>query len=141
MLTSQHASFLPHMLAVSSQLLRSPWHEPLFSQRAAQLGASCKHSLCLLLLWLAGSPRVSIDGKPLQPALKFPLDINNLLLRGCVLRKTEWVIGLAINVGNDSKIVQNMTKAPRKVSQYLVGCLCVWAVFVLTHRVARLAAG
>lgn len=111
------------------------------SQRAAQLGASCKHSLCPLLLWLAGSPCVSIDGKPLQPALKFPLDINNLLLRGCVLRKTEWVIGLAINVGNDSKIVQNMTKAPRKVSRYLVGCLCVWAVFVLTHRMARLAAG
>lgn len=46
---------------------------------------------------------------------KEPLDINNLLLRGSVLRKTEWVIGLAINVGGDSKIVQNMTKAPRKV--------------------------
>eukprot|EP00879_Flechtneria_rotunda_P011537 GHRR01012051.1.p2 GENE.GHRR01012051.1~~GHRR01012051.1.p2 ORF type:complete len:102 (+),score=16.18 GHRR01012051.1:549-854(+) len=48
---------------------------------------------------------------------KQPLDINNLLLRGSVLRKTDWVIGLALNVGNDSKIVQNMTKAPRKVGQ------------------------
>lgn len=48
---------------------------------------------------------------------KQPLDINNLLLRGSVLRKTEWVIGLALNVGSDSKIVQNMTKAPRKVGQ------------------------
>lgn len=64
--------------------------------------------------WLAGSPRVSIDGKP---PLKFPLDINNLLLRGSVLRKTGWVIGMAINVGSDSKIVQNMTKAPRKVCE------------------------
>jgi magnesium-transporting ATPase (P-type) len=47
---------------------------------------------------------------------KQPLDINNLLLRGSMLRKTEWVIGLALNVGKDSKIVKNMTKAPRKVS-------------------------
>jgi len=46
---------------------------------------------------------------------KEPLDINNLMLRGSVLRKTDWVVGLAINVGADSKIVQNMTKAPRKV--------------------------
>uniref|UniRef100_A0A383WKY7 Phospholipid-transporting ATPase n=1 Tax=Tetradesmus obliquus TaxID=3088 RepID=A0A383WKY7_TETOB len=48
---------------------------------------------------------------------KQPLDINNLLLRGSVLRKTEWVIGVALNVGKDSKIVRNMTKAPRKVTQ------------------------
>jgi magnesium-transporting ATPase (P-type) len=47
---------------------------------------------------------------------KQPLDINNLMLRGSVLRKTEWVIGVALNVGIDSKIVKNMTKAPRKVS-------------------------
>lgn len=50
-----------------------------------------------------------------KAGVKEPVDINNLLLRGSVLRKTEWVIGLAINVGSDSKIVQNMTKAPRKV--------------------------
>jgi len=52
---------------------------------------------------------------------KDPLDINNLMLRGSVLRKTDWVVGLAINVGADSKIVQNMTKAPRKV----IECLCL----------------
>eukprot|EP00775_Hariotina_reticulata_P007204 gene7204-7418_t len=49
--------------------------------------------------------------------VKEPLDINNLMLRGSVLRKTDWIVGLAINVGADSKIVQNMTKAPRKVTQ------------------------
>jgi magnesium-transporting ATPase (P-type) len=52
---------------------------------------------------------------------KQPLDINNLLLRGSVLRKTEWVIGVALNVGKDSKIVKNMTKAPRKVSARRLG--------------------
>lgn len=52
---------------------------------------------------------------------KEALDINNLLLRGSVLKKTDWAIGLAVNVGDDSKIVQNMTKAPRKVRRS-AGC-------------------
>lgn len=60
-------------------------------------------------------PSFLVTGGLAKPPSKEPLDINNLLLRGCILRKTDWVIGLAINVGNDSKIVQNMTKAPRKV--------------------------
>jgi magnesium-transporting ATPase (P-type) len=46
---------------------------------------------------------------------KQPLDANNLLLRGSTLCKTAWAIGVAVNVGRDAKIVQNMTKAPRKV--------------------------
>jgi magnesium-transporting ATPase (P-type) len=45
-----------------------------------------------------------------------PLDASNLLLRGSTLRKTDWALGLAVNVGRDTKIVQNMTKAPRKVT-------------------------
>lgn len=66
------------------------------------------------------TPRASDTG-PCPSSRKEPLDINNLLLRGSVLRKTPWVIGMAINVGNDSKIVQNMTKAPRKVCTTLTG--------------------
>jgi hypothetical protein len=48
---------------------------------------------------------------------KQPLDSNNLLLRGSTLRKTPWAIGVAVNVGNEAKIMQNMTKVPRKVTQ------------------------
>jgi len=48
---------------------------------------------------------------------KEPLDANNLLLRGSTLRKTPWAIGIAVNVGNEAKIMQNMTKVPRKVTQ------------------------
>jgi len=53
--------------------------------------------------------------------VKQPLDANNLLLRGSTLRKTPWAIGVAVNVGQDAKIVQNMTKAPRKVCGALPG--------------------
>lgn len=59
------------------------------------------------------------------PPVKSPVDINNLLLRGSVLRTTPWAIGMAVNVGRDSKIVQNMTKAPRKVCVCVCVCLCV----------------
>ncbi|KAF8063036.1 ATP8B4 [Scenedesmus sp. PABB004] len=66
----------------------------------------------------APNPRLyAFDGYVETGGSKQPLDINNLLLRGSVLRKTEWAIGVALNVGRDSKIVQNMTKAPRKVTQ------------------------
>jgi magnesium-transporting ATPase (P-type) len=73
------------------------------------------------------SPRVSKDAAvqeevPLSTH-KEALDINNLLLRGSVLKKTDWAIGLAVNVGDDSKIVQNMTKAPRKVTRGFAGWL------------------
>lgn len=46
---------------------------------------------------------------------KESLTTDQLLLRGCTLRKTPWVVGVAVSVGYDTKIVQNMTKAPRKV--------------------------
>jgi hypothetical protein len=61
-------------------------------------------------------PRLYVfDGFMDIDGAKEPLDANNLLLRGSTLCKTGWAIGLAVNVGRDAKIVQNMTKAPRKV--------------------------
>jgi magnesium-transporting ATPase (P-type) len=82
--------------------------------------ATAAHNLLLRLSLLLPAAAVPYQRPTyvddFQEAHKEPLDINNLLLRGSVLRKTPWAIGMAINVGNDSKIVQNMTKAPRKVS-------------------------
>ena len=43
------------------------------------------------------------------------LDVANLLLRGCTLRNTDWVIGLVIFAGLDTKIFRNRVRAPRKV--------------------------
>ena len=47
------------------------------------------------------------------------LDVANLLLRGCTLRNTDWVIGLVLFAGLDTKIFRNRVRAPRKVSLYL----------------------
>ncbi|CAI2367483.1 unnamed protein product [Moneuplotes crassus] len=47
------------------------------------------------------------------------LKINNMLLRGCVLRNTPFVVGVVVYVGKESKIMKNAKKAPRKVSNLM----------------------
>lgn len=42
---------------------------------------------------------------------------NNLLLRGCVLRNTGWVIGMVAYTGNDTKIMLNSGRTPSKRSR------------------------
>lgn len=42
---------------------------------------------------------------------------NNLLLRGCVLRNTKWVIGIIIFTGDETKIMLNSGKTPSKRSK------------------------
>ena len=41
---------------------------------------------------------------------------NNIMLRGCVLRNTDWVIGLVANTGHDTKIMMSATATPSKTS-------------------------
>ena len=43
--------------------------------------------------------------------------INELLLRGCTLRNTNWVIGLVVFTGEDSKIMLNGGDTPSKRSK------------------------
>jgi phospholipid-translocating ATPase len=47
----------------------------------------------------------------------FPVDINNVLLRGTLLRNTRWAIGLVLFTGEDTKIVLNSGGTPSKRSR------------------------
>ena len=47
---------------------------------------------------------------------KVPIQPNNTLLRGCVLRNTDWIIGLVLNTGHDTKIMCGITKTVGKSS-------------------------
>jgi magnesium-transporting ATPase (P-type) len=58
-------------------------------------------------------PPAEEDGECLDIAL----GADNLLLRGAVLRNTEWVIGLSCFTGTDTKLVQNSFETPSKFSQ------------------------
>jgi phospholipid-transporting ATPase len=41
----------------------------------------------------------------------------NLLLRGCSLRNVDYVIGVVVYTGHDSKIMMNSVKAKTKTSK------------------------
>ncbi|KAJ2611096.1 phospholipid transporting ATPase [Coemansia sp. RSA 1365] len=46
-----------------------------------------------------------------------PLSVDNLLLRGSVLRNTEWAVGVAVFTGDESKIMMNAGETPSKRSR------------------------
>ena len=48
-----------------------------------------------------------------------PLGLNQLLLRGCVLKNTDFIVGIVAYTGHDTKIMLNSKAAPSKASQVL----------------------
>ena len=52
-----------------------------------------------------------------QDGSKLPLDPDQVLLKGSCLRNTEWVYGLCVFTGHDTKIMKNNSAAAVKVSK------------------------
>ncbi|KAI8807714.1 hypothetical protein BJ742DRAFT_895189, partial [Cladochytrium replicatum] len=46
-----------------------------------------------------------------------PIGINALLMRGCIIRNTKWVIGLVVYTGSETKIILNSGATPSKRSR------------------------
>ncbi|EMP28219.1 Putative phospholipid-transporting ATPase FetA [Chelonia mydas] len=59
---------------------------------------------------------------------KYPLSNQHMLLRGCVLRNTEWCFGLVVFAGPDTKLMQNSgrTKFKRTSIDRLMNTLVLW---------------
>lgn len=57
--------------------------------------------------------RKDSEGQPLRA----PANLTTTLLRGCVLRNTDWVIGIVVFTGIDTKIVMNSGGTPSKRSK------------------------
>ncbi|KAJ3415826.1 hypothetical protein HDV05_004099 [Chytridiales sp. JEL 0842] len=51
------------------------------------------------------------------PIHTIPIGINGVLLRGCVLRNTKWVVGITIFTGPETKIMMNSGNTPSKRSK------------------------
>ena len=82
-------------------------------------------------------PPVEVGG----PGIDIPLNADNILLRGAVLRNTEWVIGLACFTGTDTKLVQNSFETPSKFSQLdrLMNWTVLWILFIMFCFISTLA--
>ncbi|KFH12278.1 phospholipid-translocating P-type ATPase, flippase subfamily protein [Toxoplasma gondii VAND] len=51
------------------------------------------------------------------PQVDAALSVQQLLLRGCRLRNTEWILGLVVYTGQETKIQMNSSTPPRKSSR------------------------
>lgn len=67
-----------------------------------------------------------------QNVLEVPLEADNLCLRGSSLRNTEWVIGVAIFTGHDTKVMMNSAKSIPKFSkiEVITQRYIVWSIFI-----------
>lgn len=45
------------------------------------------------------------------------LSVNNLLMRGCKLKNTQYAIGVVVYTGNETKMMKNLTKGSHKSSK------------------------
>ena len=43
------------------------------------------------------------------PPTKIPVGPNQMLLRGAQLRNTEWIYGVVVNAGHETKLMRNAT--------------------------------
>ena len=55
------------------------------------------------------------------------LDYEKFLLRGCTLKNTDWIIGMVVYTGHDTKILKNTHKTEMKKSylEHLINTLII----------------
>jgi phospholipid-translocating ATPase len=61
--------------------------------------------------------RDPLDPEKIGPERQEAVSINNLLLRGCTLRNTDWAIGVVAFTGDETKIMMNAGITPSKRSR------------------------
>ncbi|CAN8077201.1 unnamed protein product [Agarophyton chilense] len=57
------------------------------------------------------------NGVPANAVEPIALGPESIMIRGSSLRNTDWVMGIVVNTGRDTKLMQNMKPRPRKNSK------------------------
>lgn len=55
------------------------------------------------LNYFDGTVRIGLEGK-IDEMKKLPVTANQVVLRGCQLRNTAWIVGLVVYTGTQTKI-------------------------------------
>jgi len=83
------------------------------------------------------------DGEPVP--MSEPISIDNMLLRGCNLRNTEWALGVVIFTGHDTKIMMNAGITPSKRARIArelnFNVICNFGVLLVMCLIAAIANG
>ncbi|KAI9844794.1 MAG: hypothetical protein M1838_002030 [Thelocarpon superellum] len=61
--------------------------------------------------------KVEAEAEPAPLNMAEPISIHNLLLRGCSLRNTDWILGVVAFTGQETKIMVNAGATPSKRSR------------------------
>ena len=77
----------------------------------------CQKIKCYIDAELPNSTLDSFNGVIHYENSMISLGQNNLLLRGCVLRNTSWLIAIVVYTGSDTKIMLNSGPTPSKRSK------------------------
>lgn len=108
------------------------------AQKAAKTGdiwfLFCRGSGLLNLLFIIRPrQRDRANTSLLRTFCRYALDNDKIILRGCVLRNTQWCYGMVIFAGKDTKLMQNSgkTKFKRTSIDRLLNLLIIGIVFFL----------
>ncbi|KAH6628572.1 hypothetical protein F5144DRAFT_315166 [Chaetomium tenue] len=89
--------------------------------------------------------RVPWDPKAEPREMSEPVGIDNMLLRGCNLRNTEWALGVVVFTGHDTKIMMNAgitpNKRPRIARELNFNVICNFGILLVMCLISALANG
>ena len=60
-----------------------------------------------------------------------PVTMNEMLLRGCMLKNTGFVLGLVVYTGRETRIQRNAAKTPNKIGEGLFLLMPCWHSIML----------
>ncbi|KAK4043743.1 hypothetical protein C8A01DRAFT_12732 [Parachaetomium inaequale] len=89
--------------------------------------------------------RVPWDPKAEPREMSEAISIDNMLLRGCNLRNTEWALGVVVFTGHDTKIMMNAgitpSKRPRIARELNFNVICNFGILLVMCLISALANG